>query len=174
MKLKELENGYRDWVSKQSFPVKDAVYIASNAIHGAAQGALLGTLSQVAASHVFPQHSLAIKAIGIFAGLSCIIKRIREKDDVQTRMAAGFFLWSHPPSVEYTRTRCMLSTFGLENYEKNFKKGLLTDITLPLLTDSVLKDVGVPPGPRLLILDHIEKDSGIPNCERCTQQGRAA
>ncbi|MCL7047369.1 hypothetical protein MKW94_014628, partial [Papaver nudicaule] len=49
----------------------------------------------------------------------------------------------------------MLSKLGLQNYEKNFKKGLLTDITLPLLTDSALKDVGVPPGPRLLILDHI-------------------
>ncbi|KAI3921507.1 hypothetical protein MKW98_013441 [Papaver atlanticum] len=228
MKLKELENRYRDWLSKQSFPVEDAVYIASNAIHGAALGALLGTLSQVAASHVFPQHSLAIKATvrspmaearrfsagqGIFAGLSCIIRRIRGKDDVQTRMAAGFFCgamcrlegkkmgdlhavanaailgvlcallegglskldekFSQPPSVEYTRTRCMLSNLGLESYEKNFKKGLLTGITLPLLTDSVLKDVGVPPGPRLLILDHIERDSGILNCKRCAQQGRA-
>ncbi|KAI3921502.1 hypothetical protein MKW98_013436 [Papaver atlanticum] len=203
MKLKELENGYRDWVSKQSFPVEDAVYIASNAIHGAAQGAVLGTLSQVASAHVFPQHSLSIKAIvrspmaearrfssvqGIFAGLSCIIKRIRGKDDVQTRMAAGFLCgvawrlegkkmgdpyavanaailgvlcallggglfkldekFSQPPSVEYTRTRCMLSNLGLENYEKNFKKGLLTDIiTLPSLTDSVLnfKTWGFPP-----------------------------
>jgi hypothetical protein len=29
----------------------------------------------------------------------------------------------------------MLQSLGLQNYEKNFKKGLLTDQTLPLLTD---------------------------------------
>ncbi|KAG5233611.1 mitochondrial import inner membrane translocase Tim17/Tim22/Tim23 family protein [Salix suchowensis] len=41
-----------------------------------------------------------------------------------------------------------------KNYEKNFKKGLLTDnLLLPLLTDSALRDVRIPPGPRLLILD---------------------
>lgn len=49
-------------------------------------------------------------------------------------------------------------SLGLQNYEKNFKKGLLTDTTLPLLTDSALRDVNIPPGPRLLILDHIQRD----------------
>ncbi|KAI3972510.1 hypothetical protein MKW92_021935 [Papaver armeniacum] len=63
-----------------------------------------------------------------------------------------------PPSREYTRTRCMLSNLGLQHYEKNFTEGFLTDITVPWLTNSVLKEVGVPPGPRLLILDHIERD----------------
>lgn len=29
----------------------------------------------------------------------------------------------------------MLKQLGLQNYEKNFKKGLLTDQTLPLLND---------------------------------------
>jgi hypothetical protein len=29
----------------------------------------------------------------------------------------------------------MLNKLGLQKYEKNFKKGLLTDQTLPLLTD---------------------------------------
>lgn len=29
----------------------------------------------------------------------------------------------------------MLNNLGLQTYEKNFKKGLLTDSTLPLLTD---------------------------------------
>jgi hypothetical protein len=29
----------------------------------------------------------------------------------------------------------MLNQLGLQNYEKNFKKGLLTDETLPLLND---------------------------------------
>ena len=35
----------------------------------------------------------------------------------------------------YAKTRSMLIRLGLESYEKNFKKGLLNDRTLPLLTD---------------------------------------
>ena len=35
----------------------------------------------------------------------------------------------------YIETKAMLSKLGLEEYEKNFKKGHLTDFTLPLLTD---------------------------------------
>lgn len=113
--------------------------------------------------------------------------------------------FSQPPveDVYYSRTRSMLTSLGLQNYEKNFKKGLLTDTTLPLLTDrqvvycfllslllhslqdhivmhicvecfyfdvgriwhfikffgycSALRDVNIPPGPRLLILDHIQR-----------------
>lgn len=37
--------------------------------------------------------------------------------------------------IYYSRTRELLRNLGLQNYEKNFKKGLLTDRTLPLLTD---------------------------------------
>ncbi|KAJ8490911.1 hypothetical protein OPV22_012632 [Ensete ventricosum] len=68
--------------------------------------------------------------------------------------------FSTPPDedVYYSQTRGMLTSLGLQKYEKNFKKGLLTDSTLPLLTDSALRDVNVPPGPRLLILDHIHSD----------------
>lgn len=68
------------------------------------------------------------------------------------------------PSTEeiyYLKTRLMLSKLGLQNYEKNFKKGLLTDSTLPLLTDSALRDANIPPGPRLLILDHIQRDPEV-------------
>lgn len=68
---------------------------------------------------------------------------------------------SQPPveDMYYSRTRSMLNSLGLQNYEKNFKKGLLTDNTLPLLTDSALRDVKIPPGPRLLILDHVQSFS---------------
>jgi hypothetical protein len=38
----------------------------------------------------------------------------------------------------YSRGRSMLQELGLQNYEKNFKKGLLTDQTLPLLNDRYL------------------------------------
>lgn len=45
--------------------------------------------------------------------------------------------FSKPPieDMRYSETKSMLSRLGLESYEKNFKKGLLTDNTLPLLTD---------------------------------------
>ncbi|KAI3989687.1 hypothetical protein MKX01_009179 [Papaver californicum] len=180
-KLTELGNGYGNWVSKQSFPVE----------------------ATAVAGHVFPKHSLAIKAkfaspmaeARLFAALQCkhasivcIMKRIKGKGDVQTRIAAGFgagamsrLVTRNPLSIlmcssrcsivfqldkknsqlqlEYTRTKCMLSNLGLQNYEKNFEKGLLTDyITIPLLTGSILTEVGVPPRPRLIILNHIEKD----------------
>ncbi|KAG0533213.1 hypothetical protein BDA96_04G173400 [Sorghum bicolor] len=76
----------------------------------------------------------------------------------------GFFMigqkFSKPSSEDtyYSRTRSMLHKLGLEKYEKNFKRGLLNDQTLPLLTDSALRDVKIPPGPRLLILDQIKRD----------------
>ncbi|KAI3838262.1 hypothetical protein MKW92_019733 [Papaver armeniacum] len=184
-KFKEFGNGYRNWVSKQSFPVEATVVTTSGAIHGAAFGGLVGVAAQVA-GHVFPEHSPAIKAFcsapmsearimaameGARASVTCIMKRIKGKEDVQTRMAAGFgagvtlgmirprdsygavyavmlarllevFLSARSKHFsaarEYTRTRCMLSNLGLQNYEENFKKGLLTDITIPLLTDRQL------------------------------------
>lgn len=35
----------------------------------------------------------------------------------------------------YSKASSMLTSLGLERYQKNFKRGLLTDTTLPLLTD---------------------------------------
>ncbi|GJY79775.1 mitochondrial import inner membrane translocase subunit TIM22 [Tanacetum coccineum] len=74
---------------------------------------------------------------------------------------------SKPPTatkdVLYTKTRGMLTSLGLHHYEKNFKSGLLTDTTLPLLTDSALRDVKIPPGPRLLIIDHIQRQEFAPS-----------
>lgn len=68
--------------------------------------------------------------------------------------------FTKPPQEDpaYTKTKSLLKSLGLESYEKNFKKGMLNDYTLPLLNDSALKDVRIPPGPRLLILDRIERD----------------
>lgn len=40
--------------------------------------------------------------------------------------------------IYYSKTRSMLSNLGLDHYEKNFKKGLLTDYTLPLLNDRLV------------------------------------
>ncbi|KAF2552021.1 hypothetical protein F2Q68_00036217, partial [Brassica cretica] len=63
----------------------------------------------------------------------------------------------------YIETKAMLSKLGLEEYEKNFKKGHLSDFTLPLLTDSDLKDVNIPSGARRLILDHIKRCNKMVN-----------
>ncbi|XVE58233.1 hypothetical protein DITRI_Ditri04bG0153600 [Diplodiscus trichospermus] len=82
--------------------------------------------------------------------------------------------FSQPPAEDvcYSRTRSMLNSLGLQNYEKNFKKGLLTDSTLPLLTDSALRDVKIPPGPRLLILDHIQRFDSIFHGPRIEREAR--
>ncbi|KAJ6845310.1 uncharacterized protein M6B38_289715 [Iris pallida] len=76
--------------------------------------------------------------------------------------------FSQPPAEDlyYSRARSMLTSLGLQNYEKNFKRGLLTDSTLPLLSDSALRDVKIPPGPRLLILDHIQRDPELRKARR--------
>ncbi|KAK9151850.1 hypothetical protein Syun_010159 [Stephania yunnanensis] len=269
-RFKDVEKGFRDWLSKQSMPVEAAVVTATSAIQGGAIGALMGTLTsdlsspfptpppeaaglnpQAMASFkqaqvfLFPSLfvpqlsvstssslllSLARQALsggplaqarnfavmtGVNAGISCVMKRIRGKEDVQTSMVAAFGsgamfslvsgmggpnqaanavtsglffalvqgglfkvivqiysisnlspqlyfkfsnynhrtpTWhiktvklgqkfSQPPAedIYYSRTRCMLSSLGLQDYEKNFKKGLLTDSTLPLLTDRQVK-----------------------------------
>ncbi|CAH1430154.1 unnamed protein product [Lactuca virosa] len=146
-------------------------------------------------------HRLVILLLcrGVNAGISCVLRRLRGKEDVQSSMAAGFgsgVMFSlvsgmggpnqasnaiasgvffalvqggvfkvrekiskpNPEDLLYNETRGMLTSLGLGHYEKNFKRGLLTDSTLPLLTDSALQDARIPPGPRLLILDHIERE----------------
>ncbi|WVZ18364.1 hypothetical protein V8G54_005686 [Vigna mungo] len=225
-RFKELENGFKLWLSKQSLPVEAAVVTTTSAAQGAAIGAFMGTLTADAPSAfptpppnaaLNPQAMASLKQAqalaggpfiqarnfavmtGVNAGISCVLKRLRGKEDVQSSMAAAFgsgvmfslvsgmgapnqatnavtsglFFalvqgglfqigqkFSQPPveDIHYAKTRHMLNNLGLLSYEKNFKKGLLTDNTLPLLTDSALRDVRIPPGPRLLILDHIQRD----------------
>ncbi|KAH8492332.1 hypothetical protein H0E87_021771 [Populus deltoides] len=225
-KFKELEDGFKSWLSKQSLPVEAAVVTATGGVQGAAIGAIMGTLTPDISSSMPtppPQASLNPQAMaslkqaqalaggpliqarnfavmtGTNAGIACIMKRLRGKEDVQSSMVAAFGSGamfslvsgmggpnlatnaitsglffalvqgglfklgeklSKPPVEDlcYARTKSMLNNLGLQNYEKNFKKGLLTDNTLPLLTDSALRDVRIPPGPRLLILDHLRRD----------------
>ena len=75
--------------------------------------------------------------------------------------------------LTFLHTKAMLTSLGLPQFEKNFRKGQLDDLTLPLLTDSALKEVRIPPGPRLRILQHVayartaaaahQQRSGTPN-----------
>jgi hypothetical protein len=224
-KFKELDSGFKAWLSRQAAPVDVAVTTATSAVQGGAIGALMGTLTSDISSTlptqpngVNPQAMASLKQAqaftggpllqarnfavmtGVNAGITCAMKRLRGGvEDVQTSMVAAFgsgamfslvsgmggpnqaanavtsglFFalvqgglfklgqkFSQPSTEEnyYVKTKSMLSKLGLQNYEKNFKKGLLTDNTLPLLTDSALRDVKIPPGPRLLILDHIQRD----------------
>lgn len=71
--------------------------------------------------------------------------------------------FAKPPTEDkdYLLGRSMLQNLDLQKYEKNFRKGLLTDSTLHLVTDSALRDVQIPPGPRLLILDHLKRSDGV-------------
>ncbi|KAM3729556.1 hypothetical protein ACB098_12G021700 [Castanea mollissima] len=234
-RFKELEAGFRAWLAKQSLPVEAAVVTATSAAQGAAIGGFMGTLTNDVSSSMptpppqaaslNPQAMASFKQAqalaggplvqarnfavmtGVNAGISCVMKRLRGKEDVQSSMVAAFgsgamfslvsgmggpnlaanavtsglFFalvqgglfqlgkkFSQPPTEDifYSKTRSMLNNLGLQNYEKNFKKGLLTDTTLPLLTDSALRDVKIPPGPRLLILDHIQRDPAIKDNRR--------
>ncbi|XP_022922411.1 uncharacterized protein LOC111430417 [Cucurbita moschata] len=226
-RFKELENGFKAWLAKQSLPVEAAVVTATSAVQGAAIGGFMGTLTNdVSSSLPTPQVGLNPQAMasfkqaqalaggplvqarnfavmtGVNAGISSVMKRLRGKEDVQSSMVAafgsgalfslvsgmggpnqaanaltsGFFFalvqggifkvgerFSQPPveDVHYAKTRSMLNNLGLQGYEKNFKNGLLSDSTLPLLTDSALRDVKIPPGPRLLILDHIQRNPEV-------------
>lgn len=228
-RYKHLENGFKLWLSKQSIAVEAAVVTTTGAAQGAAIGAFLGTLTGDASS-AFPtpppnaslnpqamaslQQAQALAGgpliqarnfavmTGVSAGITCVLRRLRGKEDVKSSMTAAFGsgvmfslvsgmggpnqvgnavtsglffalfqggvfqmgqMFSQPPAEDthYAKTRNMLQNLGLQNYEKNFKKGLLSDNTLPLLNDSALRDVKIPPGPRLLILDHIHRDQDL-------------
>eukprot|EP00891_Asterochloris_glomerata_P003173 jgi/Astpho2/3173/fgenesh1_pg.00052_%23_7_t len=58
---------------------------------------------------------------------------------------------------QYARAQYMLQNLGLQRYERNIKKGMLTDETIMLWNESALRDVRIPPGPRLLILHHLNE-----------------
>jgi hypothetical protein len=58
--------------------------------------------------------------------------------------------------VEYVRATHMLQALGLGKYDSNLKKAQLTDATVMLWNDSALQEARIPPGPRLLILHHLD------------------
>jgi hypothetical protein len=58
--------------------------------------------------------------------------------------------------VEYARATHMLQALGLGKYDGNLKKAQLTDATVMLWNDAALQEARIPPGPRLLILHHLD------------------
>ncbi|XP_047322239.1 chloroplastic import inner membrane translocase subunit HP30-2-like [Impatiens glandulifera] len=227
LQIKGLEIKFKEWLAKQSLPLEAAIVTVTSAAQGAAIGGLMGTFTSDISSSIptpppnapgfNPQAMASFKQAqalsggpliqarnfavmtGVNAGITCVMRRIRGKEDVQSSMVAAFgsgamfslvsgmggpnpvtnvissglffallqgglfkmgqkFSQPATEDVHYAKTRNMLATLGLQNYEKNFKRGLLADNTLTLLTDSALRDVKIPPGPRLIILDHIQRD----------------
>jgi len=63
-------------------------------------------------------------------------------------------------AAAYARGAYMLRTLGYQKYEKAIRKAQLADSTLLLWTEAALADARVPPGPRLLILAHLDQYRG--------------
>jgi hypothetical protein len=63
-------------------------------------------------------------------------------------------------AAAYARGAYMLRTLGMAKYEKAIRKAQLTDSTLLLWTEAALADARIPPGPRLLILAHLDQYRG--------------
>ena len=104
----------------------------------------LGNPAAAAANPVGPAITTGIGFAVFQGGFYALGKRFAPDKAKESDDAAAFY-----------RTDQMLDTLNLTKYKRNFRKGLLADTTLPLLTDSALHEVNVPAGPRLLILDHV-------------------
>ncbi|KAG9133952.1 hypothetical protein Leryth_004651 [Lithospermum erythrorhizon] len=239
-KFNEIQTHFKTWVAKQPLPIEAAIVTATSALQGGVIGGFMGTLTgdlasslptpPPAAANLNPQAMASLQQAqalsggplvqgrnfavmtGVNAGISCVLKRLRGKEDVQSSMiaafgsgtmfslvsgvggpnqlgnavASGLFFalvqggifkigqkFGQAQSYEdvnYIKTKTMLAILGMQKYEKNFKKGLLTDNTLPLLNEGALRDASIPPGPRLIILDHIQRDPELKKSQAARQK----
>ncbi|XP_050154195.1 chloroplastic import inner membrane translocase subunit HP30-2-like [Malus sylvestris] len=216
-RFKELQAGVRGWLAKQSLPVEAAVVTLTSGAQGAAIGAFMGTLTNDVSSSLPtppPQAGLNPQAMasfkqaqalaggplvqarnfavmtGVNAGISCVMKRVRGKEDVQSSMVAAFgsgALFSlvsgmgGPNQAANAVTSGLFFALvqgGLFKLGQKFSQPPTEDISLtfyrkpvfilmnalPFVMQfhySALRDVKIPPGPRLLILDHIQRDPEI-------------
>ncbi|KAF6166483.1 hypothetical protein GIB67_038220 [Kingdonia uniflora] len=111
--LKDLENKYRNWVTKKSLPAEAALATFTSAIQGTAIGGLLGTLthldiasslstatdtqtmnslkqSQAFSGGLLIQARNIVVMTGVNACISCVMKGFRGKYDIQTSVVAAF------------------------------------------------------------------------------------
>lgn len=58
--------------------------------------------------------------------------------------------------LNYVKAKHLLETVGFPNYAKNLHKAHLDDRTIMLWNESALQQANIPPGPRLLILHHVD------------------
>ncbi|MCD7463360.1 hypothetical protein HAX54_050420 [Datura stramonium] len=96
-KFKELETGFKVWLSKQSLPVEAAVVTATSGLQGAAIGGFMGTLTQDVSSSLPtpPPATPTPKRWPLFNKPRLLQEvpgsgPIRGKEDVQSSMAAAF------------------------------------------------------------------------------------
>ncbi|KAI3849696.1 hypothetical protein MKW98_026610 [Papaver atlanticum] len=101
----------------------------ARAVAGFTSGFLFYLVGNIPFPHRVP------RAIGL--GLICALgdSLMHEVDTRSQRTALE--------DTQYTRTRCMLSELGLQDYEKHFKKQLLRDETMPWLKERkvLLEDI---------------------------------
>jgi hypothetical protein len=102
---------------------------------------------------VIPTGAVAILADGIKTGV--VFAAFQSVFFALGNKFGGNATGGKEEDTTFRATKEMLTHLGLDKYEKNFKKGQLTDETLTLLTESALSEVKIPPGPRLLILHHV-------------------
>ena len=127
-KLKELEIGFKSWLIKQSLPIEAAVVTLTSDAQGAVIGAIMGNITNDISSNIptppppanlSPQvmaslqqaqalgggpliqaHNFAVMT-GVNAGLSCVMKRVRGKEDVQSRSPFFSSTFSLPLSSSF-------------------------------------------------------------------------
>nr|XP_043611804.1 chloroplastic import inner membrane translocase subunit HP30-2-like [Erigeron canadensis] len=95
---------FNNWVSRQSLPVKAAVATITGTVPGAIMGVILETLfegygyfrgykplvqSFVAGGPLENVRNFAVFT-GVKSGISCVMKNLRGKEDVQSSFVAGF------------------------------------------------------------------------------------
>ncbi|KAK7838026.1 chloroplastic import inner membrane translocase subunit hp30-2 [Quercus suber] len=205
-RFKELEAGFRGWLAKQSLPVEAAVVTATSAAQGAAIGGFMGTLTNDVSSSIptpppqaaslNPQAMASFKQAqalaggplvqarnfavmtGVNAGISCVMKRLRGKEDVQSSMVAAFgsgamfSLVSGMGGPNLAANAVTSGLFfalvqgGLFQLGQKFSQPPTEDIFYSKTRSIALRDVKIPPGPRLLILDHIQRDPEIKDNRR--------
>ncbi|KAI8565184.1 hypothetical protein RHMOL_Rhmol03G0240800 [Rhododendron molle] len=200
VKYKQLEDGFRVWLAKQSLPVEAAVVTATSAVQGAAIGAFMGTLTNDVSSSFAPPPNAALNPeamaslkqaqalgggplaqarnfavmTGVNAGISCVLKRIRGKEDVQSSMVAAFgsgamfSLVSGMGGPNLAANAATSGVFfalvqgGIFQIGQKFSKPPADDMFYEKTRSIALRDVKIPPGPRLLILDHIQRSDPFP------------
>ncbi|KAJ0650794.1 putative mitochondrial import inner membrane translocase subunit TIM22 [Helianthus annuus] len=108
-KHNELRNGFKGWLAKQSLPVEAAVVTLTGAAKGAIFGGFTGAFAKDSSTAPPPDDSVNPNTMasfqksqapaggpliharnyavisGVNAGISSVLKRLRGKEDVQTR-----------------------------------------------------------------------------------------
>lgn len=122
----------------------------------AAAGAAVGTAAAAATGTANPLQAAFTTGcfFALFQGAFYKIGGVFGGGNKGGKNGAGNLLFEGPEA--YARANYMLQTLDLAKFEKNIKRAQLSDATLLLWTEASLAEAKVPPGPRLLILNHLD------------------